>query len=114
MVIVPSRLIAVGSIRDSGTFQRALVTQRAIIVRRCRMPGPFDCPSTRFARRVQATRAPRLRMPFAATGSLLGRRSVWLLPPSVGTYPHATTCNANTGGGAAVPLRLHRGWMLME
>jgi hypothetical protein len=43
-------------------------------------------------------------MPFAATGSLLGRRSVWLLPPSVGTISARNDMQWNAGDGAAFQI----------
>jgi hypothetical protein len=55
------------------------------------------CPSTPFARQVQASRPPLLRMLSLRIGPLLAPLSVWRRPLSVDTCPLVMTYKANTG-----------------
>src|SRR6266540_2305926 len=55
------------------------------------------CPSTPFARQVQASRPPLLRMLSLRIGPLLAPLFVWRRPPSVDTCPPVMTYKANTG-----------------
>jgi hypothetical protein len=55
------------------------------------------CPSTPFARQVQASRPPLLRMLSLRIDPLLAPLSVWRWPLSVDTCPPVMTYKANTG-----------------
>jgi hypothetical protein len=55
------------------------------------------CPSTPFARQVQASRPPLLRMLSLRMAPLLAPLFVWRQPPSVDTCPPEMTYKANTG-----------------